>query len=112
MSHVILVKPDQHYEYNDLNKFKEVLTKLSEQKGEDVKEVLAYFFHRHFIVYLWHLHMQTFSGMTFDGPPELLDKAIEMNSVFQEWLGEERYNELAEHARGVFKDMQKLDEEE
>lgn len=110
MKYVILVTLDQHYEYGDPIEFKDKLTQLSENKGEDVKEVLAYFFHRHFVVYLWHINMQAFSKLEFTGPKDLIERATNMTEIFKEWLGEERSQELIDHAHGVFKEM--MDEEE
>lgn len=105
MKYVILVKPDQHYEYDDPIKFKDQLTKLCENKGEDVNEVLSYFFHRHFVTYLWHINMQAFGQLEFTGPKDLIERSTLMTEKFKEWLGEERSEELITHAHGVFKDM-------
>ncbi len=106
--YVVLVDPNQHFQCNDPLKFKEQLKVLSENKGEDVTEVLSYFFHRHFVVYLWHLNMIVHSEVEFTGPKNLLNDAENMSMLFKEWLGEGRYNELVKSAQEMLLEMREF----
>lgn len=102
--YTVLQTLEAHFPLKDPIKFKNKLTMLSEKHGEDSMEVLAYYFHRHYLTYLLHQEMQKHvdSGeLGFDGSPNLLEDAERMTNVFKDWFSVERVDELMENAHQI-----------
>lgn len=102
--YTILQTLESHFPLKDPIKYKAQITMLSEKHGEEPIQVLAYYFHRHYLTYLLHKEMQKHveSGeMGFDGPPNLLEDAERMTDVFKSWFTTERVDELMENAHQI-----------
>lgn len=81
----LLTSFDSVFECKDPLKFYNNLKIICEEKGESLNATLSYYFHNHYISYLYHKDMQR-GDLVFSGDPNILSYAENMTEVFKNWI--------------------------
>jgi len=84
--YIILEDKENHFELNDPEKWKILITTLCEENGSDLEDFLMWKYENHKEVYKFHKSQQKNPNLMFDGPLDLLERAEKMSEFFEKWL--------------------------
>lgn len=85
-NYVILENNEEHYELNDPEKWKSVVTILCEENGSNLDDFLQYKYENHRRIEKYHKKNLEDPKLVFDGPLDLLERAERMTEIFKKWL--------------------------
>lgn len=105
MGGYILTSFEDYFNCKYPEKFYDNLKKASESKGQTVEDSLIYYFHRHYVGYLYHVEMKVVRGLILDNEPDIIEKAEVMNEWFRKWLPEVTCKEIIESANNIYKQI-------
>lgn len=84
--YIILETKDKHFELNDPEKWKSLISSLCEENNTDLDEFLLWKYKNHKKIYKFHKEQQEDPKLVFDGPLDLLERAEKMSKFFDKWL--------------------------
>lgn len=102
MKRFLLRSFDEMFVCNNPKKFYNNLKQVT--GDEHIQRLLAEFFQKHYLAYLYHLDMKlTKPELEFTGDPNLIEYAENMTLSFKEWLPESLFNRIVKNTERIFK---------